>query len=376
VSLAVISSSFIRQDVATASSRQAVSQSIDNNTAIWNHTAMSTAFILGGTGQIGIAVAKRLAADGWQIRLVSRAPASISGPWQHVALDREDRRALRKALADGADLVLDCVAFDVRHANQLLELQDNVGRLAVISSASVYCDAEGRTLDEAGQSGFPDFPEPIPEDHRTVEPGPQTYSTRKVAIERRLLDEASIPVTILRPCAIHGPHSKHAREWWFVKRLLDGRERIPLAYGGRSRFQTTSVQAIAEAVRFSLTSNGPQVLNITDADAPTVAEIGHSIMSAMGRHADLLGLPDAPYPPVLGATPWSVEKPMVCASSVPSTETYARAVPRAVRWVIAATQRRDWRELLPQLAAYPTPHFDYDVDDQSLAADGARHIPV
>ncbi len=330
---------------------------------------MPTALILGGTGQIGLAVAERLVGDGWEVRLVSRTPAPISGPWQHVAADRS---ALRGALADGADLLLDCVAFDVSHADQLLDLQDSVARLAVISSASVYCDAEGRTLDEAKQCGFPDFPEPIREDHRTVEPGPQTYSTKKVAIERRLLDGARVPVTVLRPCAIHGPHTKHAREWWFVKRLLDGRKRIPLAYGGRSRFQTTSVQAIAQAVRFSLRENGPQVLNVADADAPTVAEIGRAIMSAMGRHADLLGLPDAPYPPVLGATPWSVEKPMVCASSVPNAETYAQAVPRAVRWLIAATEGRDWRELLPQLAAYPRPHFDYDADDQALAMGSAR----
>lgn len=337
---------------------------------------MSTASILGGTGQIGLAVAERLAGEGWEVRLVSRAPAPISGPWQHVAADRQDPIALRKALADGADLLLDCVAFEVRHAGQLLDLQDSVGRVALISSASVYCDAEGRTLDEAGETGFPDFPEPIREDHRTVEPGPQTYSTRKVATERRLLHGARIPVTILRPCATHGPYSKHAREWWFVKRLLDGRDRIPLAYGGRSRFQTTSTRAIAEAVRSSLSSNETQVLNVADANAPTVAEIGHAIMTAMGRHADLVGLPDAPYPPLLGATPWSVEKPMVCASSVPSAETYAQAVPRAIRWLIAATQGRDWCEVLPQLAAYPARHFDYDLDDQALAVDRARHIHV
>jgi nucleoside-diphosphate-sugar epimerase len=129
---------------------------------------MLTAFILGGTGQIGLAVAKRLTGEGWEVRLVSRAPAPISGPWQHIAADREDQSVLRKVLADGADLVLDCVAFDVRHADQLLDLQDGIGRLAFISSASVYCDAQGRTLDEASHCGLPTFPEPIREDHRTV----------------------------------------------------------------------------------------------------------------------------------------------------------------------------------------------------------------
>ncbi|MFD2346886.1 NAD-dependent epimerase/dehydratase family protein [Sinorhizobium terangae] len=337
---------------------------------------MSTASIIGGTGQIGLAVAERLARDGWEVRLVSRAPPPISGPWQHVGVDREDRDAFRKALAGGADLLLDCIAFDQRHADQLLELQDDVGRLAVISSASVYCDAQGRTLDEASQCGFPAFPVPIHENHRTVEPGPQTYSTRKAAIERRILDGASATVTILRPCAIHGPYSKHAREWWFVKRLLDGRRRIPLAYGGRSRFQTTSTQAIAEAVCFSLNSDQSQVLNVVDADAPTVAEIARAIMDSMDRHADLLGLPDVPYPPTRGVTPWSVEKPIVCASSVPSKATYAEGVGRAVRWLIAATQDRDWREVLPQLAVYPAHYFDYAVDDQALATAGVKHISI
>jgi hypothetical protein len=96
----------------------------------------------------------------------------------------------------------------------------------------------------------------------------------------------------------------------------------------------------------------------------------------MERHADFLGLPDAPYPPILGATPWSDEKPMVCASSVRSAETYAEEVTRAVRWLIAATQGRDWREVLPQLVAYPVRHFDYDVDDQALAMAGTKHIRI
>jgi nucleoside-diphosphate-sugar epimerase len=339
-------------------------------------TAMPVAFILGGTGQIGLAVADRLVRDGWEVTLVSRrSPPPIPGSWRHVTADREDRGAIQKALADGADLLLDCVAFDERHADQLLDLQDHVGRLAVVSSASVYCDAEGRTIDGASQRGFPVFPVPIREDQGTVEPGPQTYATRKVAVERRLLDAAKVPVTVLRPCAIHGPYSRHAREWWFVKRLLDGRERIPLAYGGRSQFQTTSTRAIAEAVRFSLGTRGLQVLNVSDADAPTVAEIGQAIMIAIGRQADLVGLPDASSPSALGATPWSAERPMVCASSAPKTETYAEAVPRAVRWLVAATQTRNWRELLPVNAAYPAHTFDYAVDDQALAVAGASKIP-
>ena len=336
---------------------------------------MPSAFLLGGTGQIGLAVAARLAREGWDVRLASRRPPPMAGSWRHVAVDRTDDRGLAQALGAGADLLLDCVAFDATHADQLLALQGSVGRIAVVSSASVYRDEEGRSFDEAAEVGYPRFPVPIPEDQPTVAPGPQTYSTRKVAMERRLLDAAAVPVTVLRPAAIHGPRSKHAREWWFVKRLLDRRARIPLAYGGRSRFQTTSAAAIGEAVLHAVRGDDvPPVLNVADADTPTVAEIGWVVMDAMRAEAELVGLPDEAYPPEGGGTPWSAARPVELASSVPASGTYAETAPPAVAWLVEATRGRDWRDLLPQLAAYRYDHFDYLADDRALKRKGAEAI--
>ena len=55
----------------------------------------------------------------------------------------------------------------------------------------MYADDQGRTLDEAeGVDDFPELPVPIPETQATVEPGDGTYSTKKVALERILLDTA------------------------------------------------------------------------------------------------------------------------------------------------------------------------------------------
>lgn len=61
------------------------------------------------------------------------------------------------------------------------------------------------------QTGFPELPNPIPETHPTADPGPATYSTRKIALERHLRDHAAVQVTVLRPCAIHGLLSRHLR---------------------------------------------------------------------------------------------------------------------------------------------------------------------
>ncbi len=327
---------------------------------------MKTALIIGGTGQIGLAVAHHLVRDDWEVCLASRQAPAAPGPWRHVRYDHREPGALAAAIGNGADLLLDCIAFDEADAEQLSSVKSAVDRIVAISSVSVYRDEAGRTLDEAAEAGFPEFPVPIPETHPTLEPGPATYSTRKAAMERRLLDEAGGQVTILRPAAIHGPHSMHAREWWFVKRLLDGRECIPLAYGGQSRFQTTSTAAIAEAVAWVCQGGKPSVLNVCDADAPTTTEIARAIMAVLGRHAELAGLPDEPYPPTIGMSPWSVPLPIVCSSSAPSVGTYAQTVDAAIEWLVGATRGRDWKEVLPQLAAYPWDQFDYEAEDLVL----------
>ncbi|MCW4116465.1 NAD(P)H-binding protein [Aurantimonas sp. MSK8Z-1] len=338
---------------------------------------MPTAFILGGTGQIGRAAAARLAGDGWSVTLASRSTAAPDGPWRQIRVERNEEDSLQQGLGDGADLVLDCIAFDDTHADQLLALEDRIGRLAVVSSMGVYRDAAGRSLGTAAERGFPDFPVPIPEDHPTVEPGPEGYAAGKVALERRLRDRARVPVTILRPGAIHGPYGRDTREWWFVKRLLDGRKRIPLAYRGLSRFQTTSTEGVVDALLHGLDGRGCQVLNAVDADAPTVAEIGRTIMDLMDRQAELVGLPDTPtHPPGLGMTPWSVAKPMVCASSVPRLRTYADGIAPTIAWLVEATRDVAWRVVLPQLAAYPNPLFDYDLDERALALPGAAPIGI
>ena len=69
----------------------------------------------------------------------------MRGEYELVTLDREGEDAL--AVANGFDLLVDVIPFEARHAEQLLAC--DVGAVVAISSASVYADEEGRTLDEA-----------------------------------------------------------------------------------------------------------------------------------------------------------------------------------------------------------------------------------
>jgi nucleoside-diphosphate-sugar epimerase len=291
-----------------------------------------------------------------------------------VILDRDEPGALARHLSSGADLLADVVAYGAEHARQLLAVQSAVGSLIVVSSSSVYRDGKGRTLDEAAETGFPELPVPITESQPTVEPGPETYSTRKAALERVLLDGASVPATVLRPAAVSGVGSTHAREWWFVKRLLDGRRIIPLAYGGRSRFHTTSVANIAALVLLAASLRGQRILNIADPMALSVAEIAAAIVSRFDDSGDVVALPDDPlYPPSVGGTPWSVQRPFVldvaAAASLgyrPQT-TYPEAVGSICSWLVRAAAGKDWRVVFPALAAYPCDLFDYRLEDAMLA---------
>ncbi len=330
---------------------------------------MPKALIVGGTGQIGHAIAERLLDDGWTVGITSRSGADIPAGAAHHLLDPRDAASMAKLVGSRTDLLLSCAAFDADDGPILAEAGQGAGRIIAISSASVYCDAQGRTLDEAAQNGFPAFMNPLTESGATVGPGPQTYSTRKVAMERALREHAKCPVNILRPCAIHGAHSRHAREWWFVKRLLDCRSVIPLAYEGSSRFQTTSCAAIAQASTLALKSELPEIVNVADADCPTVAEIGRAIAGFMGMTVELVGLVGKPdRTPKHGRTPWSIARPMIVSSLAPPSERYRTSVEPAITWLVRNVPQTGWEHHLPQLAAYPYDLFDYAGDDAALEA--------
>ncbi|HZZ88202.1 MAG TPA: NAD-dependent epimerase/dehydratase family protein [Caulobacteraceae bacterium] len=331
---------------------------------------MKTALIVGGSGQIGQATARNLLAHGWRVRLAqrhrTRLPEDLVARVELVSIDREQSGAVAGAVAGGVDALIDTVAYDEAHARQLLAVQGGVGAFVVISSGSVCRDEAGRTLDEAADTGFPEFPVPLTEDQSTVAPGPETYSTRKAALEQTLLQEATGPVTIVRPFAIHGPGSTHPREWWFVKRILDGRRRIPLALRGESRFHTSASVNIAELIRVALETPATQILNAADPDAPSVAEIGRAVAEVYGVELDLVLL-DGPPKGGVGATPWGIPRPIIADTSRAAAlgyrpvATYSEAIGAACRSAEALAAAG-----VP-FAPYLAQMFDYAAEDVRLA---------
>ncbi len=291
-----------------------------------------------------------------------------------IALDRDEAGALRRAVPYGADVVIDCIAYDQSHANQLLEIESQVGAFVVISSASVYMDEHDRTLDEAQlPDEYPELPTPISETQRTVMPGPETYSSRKIALERTLLDKASIPTVILRPGAVYGIGSAHPREWWFLKRTLDGRKIVPLAYEGLSRFHTSSAKNIAELARLAVERSFHGILNACDSECLTVFEIGETIAATVSHQWSLVPIPHGREHGSAGMTPWSVPKPFVLDMRAAANlgyravTTYQAEMPSYCAWLSAQARAQPWRQAFPILPQYPASDlFDYAAEDEFM----------
>ena len=286
-----------------------------------------------------------------------------------MALDRGEDGAL--AVANGFDLMVDVIPFEAAHAEQLLRL--DVGAIVAISSASVYADEQGRTLDEAqGVDDFPEFPVPIPETQRLVESGDETYSTKKAKLEAILLENDRVPAAIVRPCAIYGAGDRMAREWFFVKRALDRRPYVVLTNNGRGHFHTTASENIGELVRLIAAEPRTDVYNCGDPDPPRVIEIARTIGAAAGHPFEEVLIAEPAARGEVGQTPWSTPKPLIVDMSKAERElgyrpatTWAEALPRQVAWLIAATRDRDWREVLPRGAQYL--QFDYEGEDALVA---------
>jgi nucleoside-diphosphate-sugar epimerase len=281
-------------------------------------------------------------------------------------LDRNEAGALRVALKGGADAVIDTIAYTAEHGRQWLEVDIDIGSLTVISSISVYCDADGRTMDQAQGRGFPAFPSVISEDQPTIAPSADTYPSRKAALECVLLNHARCPVSLLRPGAIHGELSRQPREWWFIKRILDGRRRVPLAFDGATRFHTSAAVNIAALCRLTAEKKLTGAFNIVDPTALSATQIGHAIAAVYGIDLDIVALPGPPHGQV-GQHPWCIPGDMImdmaraCSIGYQPAVTYTDTIERVCRSAEAMVRTGI---VLP---SYLGPEFfDYEREDALL----------
>jgi nucleoside-diphosphate-sugar epimerase len=296
-------------------------------------------------------------------RDASKVPRDVTDSGaRFVVADRGDDAALRAALGEGADLLVDCLCFSARDAERLVPLARDAASTVMISSKAVYVDAAGR---HANSDERPHFDGPVAETQPTLaaaeaDGDPFTregYGPHKLAAERVLL-ESGLPVSILRVGKVHGDGARPPREWVFVKRVLDRRTAVFLAHRGEGVDHPAAAANVAALIARVAEVPGARILNVADPDAPTALAIARTIADAMGHTWDEVLLDDD----ALGRHPWESAAPVVLD---------LRAA-HALGWLPAGSYAQTVRAAIDALVhAAPPPDdalfatmFDYAAEDR------------
>jgi nucleoside-diphosphate-sugar epimerase len=201
--------------------------------------------ILGGSGHVSGALARRALEAGHRVWTVTRGQRPLPPGAQPVRADRREAGALESALSAIAqtwDLVVDCIGYDAPDTRQDVALfRNRAAQLLFISTDFVYDPTRRR------------FPQP--EDPADYAETATEYGRKKRLAELELIrgDNGALRWTVFRPCHIYGPTSElgclpfHGRDKALIEKLRAG-ETLKLAGGGHFLQQPILADDLADAI--------------------------------------------------------------------------------------------------------------------------------
>ncbi len=234
--------------------------------------------IFGGSGFVGRYIARRLARDGWRIRVAVRRPNEALhvkpygavGQVEPVFANIRDDASVRAALA-GADAVVNCVGtFDATGRNNFDAVMDEgAGRIARIAASEgvarlVHLSAIGADAES--------------ESH---------YARAKAAGEAAVL--AHMPgAVILRPSVIFGPEDQFFNRFAGMTRLSPV---LPVV-GAETRFQPVHVDDVAQAACLAVEGKAaPGIYELGGPDAETFRTLMQDMLVVIRRRRLVLNIP-------------------------------------------------------------------------------------
>jgi nucleoside-diphosphate-sugar epimerase len=209
---------------------------------------MSLWAVSGGAGFLGLHLARRLLADGREVRLLDLAPLDEPGLEGRVEELRGDVRDPRDVvrLVRGADVVVHAAAALPIQASRESIVSVNVGGTAQVLAAAA--DAGVRRVVFVSSTAVYGVPKvhPIGEDAPLV--GVGWYGESKIEAERVCgeFGRRGLDVAVVRPKTFVGPERLGVFEILFDW-IRDGR-RIYTLGSGRNRYQLLAVEDLVEAV--------------------------------------------------------------------------------------------------------------------------------
>jgi nucleoside-diphosphate-sugar epimerase len=251
--------------------------------------------ISGGAGFLGLHLARRLLADGQEVRTLDLAPlddSELEGAVEQLRGDVRDPAAVARLCA-GADVLVHAAAalpiqasreairsanVDGTAATLAAALEARVGRTIVVSSTAVY--------------GIPKH-HPLREDSPLV--GVGHYGESKIEAERvaRRAGRRGLPVVILRPKTFIGPERLGVFEILFDW-VREGR-RIPILGDGSNRYQLLAVEDLVDAtLRAAEADVAGETLNIGATRFGTVRSDLEALIAHAGSGSSLRPVPARP----------------------------------------------------------------------------------
>jgi len=251
--------------------------------------------ISGGAGFLGLHLARRLLADGHDVRTLDLAPLDDPQLEERVEEVRGDVRSVRdaRALVDGADvLVHAAAALPIQVSREAIRsvnvggtanvlaaaLEAGVRRVVLVSSTSVY--------------GIPKV-HPIHEDDPLV--GVGAYGESKIEAEELIRDfgRRGLDFTIVRPKTFIGPERLGVFEILFDW-VREGR-RIYMLGNGRNRYQLLAVEDLVDAIVSAERSEAAgETVNVGAREFGTVREDLGALIAHAGSTSRLTPVPARP----------------------------------------------------------------------------------
>src|SRR5437667_10023948 len=249
--------------------------------------------ISGGAGFLGLHLARRLLADGHEVRtldVVSLDDAELERSVDERRGDIRDRESVRELVA-GADVVVPAAAaLPIQASRESLRSVNVAGTENVLLAAR---DADVRRVVFISSTAVYGVPEkhPIEEDDPLV--GVGWYGESKIDAER-LCRVAATETTIVRPKTFIGPERLGVFEILFDW-IREGR-RIYVLGNGHNRYQLLAVEDLVDAVvRAAAASEAArETFNVGATEFGTVREDLGALIAHAGSSSRLQPVPAKP----------------------------------------------------------------------------------
>lgn len=233
--------------------------------------------IYGGSGFVGRYIARRMAKEGWRVRVATRRPNEAMfvkpygtvGQVEPILCNIRDEASVAAAM-QGADAVVNCVGtFDMGGKNNFDAVQaegaERVARLAAAAGIQTMVHVSAIGADKNAMS---------------------EYAQSKAAGEASVLEHMPNAM-ILRPSVIFGAEDKFFNRFASMSRMGP----ILPAIGANAKFQPVHVDDVAAAAVKGVLGEAQGIYELGGADVMTFRELLQMMLGVIQRRKLILNIP-------------------------------------------------------------------------------------